>query len=441
MAIAPARSVAFDVLLRVQSESAYAAEILHAAGSAFQRLSDLDRSLCTQLVMGVLRWQGRLDDAIAGHSRTARLDDEVRIALRLSAFQLGFMDRIPASAAVNDSVELVKRARKRSATSLVNAVLRKLANDPGKLRPCGGPYRSAAEIATDLAHPEWLVKSWADAFGVETAEVICRHNQSLPPVALRLFHPEAEDELTAAGVVLTGGKLMRAARLVVSGDVVHTRPFAEGRIVLQDEASQLVAALLGHGERILDCCAAPGVKTRSIAAENPDAQLIAAELHPHRARMMKTLGIPANVLLLAADARRFPFSTNFDCVLADVPCSGTGTLARNPEIKWKLVPADLDDLRRRQIGILDAALDRLAPRGRLVYSTCSLEMVEGEDVVRSVLASRSGYDLVPVRTILDEIRSALAWLHPEDLARGDFLRTLPGVHPCDGFFAAVITRR
>ncbi len=441
MAIAPARSVAFDVLLRVQTGSAYAAEIIHASGSAFQRLSDLDRALCTQLVMGVLRWQGRLDDAIAEHTRTARLDDEILIALRLGAFQLGFMDRIPASAAVNDSVELVKRARKRSATSLVNAVLRKLANDAGKLLPGAGPYRSTAEIAANLAHPEWLVKSWANAFGAETAEVICRHNQSLPPVALRLFLAEVEAELKAAGVVLTPGKVMRAARLVLSGDVVHSRAFAQGRIVVQDEASQLVAALLGRGERILDCCAAPGVKTRSIAAENPGAQVIAAELHPHRARTMKMLGMPANVLLLTADARHMPFSSSFDRVLADVPCSGTGTLARNPEIKWKLMPADLDDLRRRQIGILDAALDRLTLHGRLVYSTCSLEMAEGEDVVRSVLASRSGYDLVPVRAVLEEIRSELAWLHPQDLVRGDFLRTLPGVQPCDGFFAAIITRR
>jgi 16S rRNA (cytosine967-C5)-methyltransferase len=241
-------------------------------------------------------------------------------------------------------------------------------------------------------------------------------------------------------LVLAPGALMRRARVVVSGDLMQTRTFAEGRVAIQDEASQLVAALVGRGEHILDCCAAPGGKTRAIAAHNPGAHVIATELHPHRARTMQRIGLPANVTVITADAQRLPLSTTFDRVLADVPCSGTGTLGRNPEIKWRLTPADLDDLQQRQKAILHAALDRLAPGGRLVYSTCSLERAEDEDVVCAVLASRPEYSLLPAAMMLAEIGSERIWPNPTNLMRGDFLRTLPGIHPCDGFFAAVLVR-
>ena len=178
---------------------------------------------------------------------------------------------------------------------------------------------------------------------------------------------------------------MAGARIVVGGDVTRTRALTEGRVMIQDEASQLVAALVGTGSRILDCCAAPGGKTAALAARNPTAEIIAAELHAHRVELLRKRVRAANVQVIQADALSLAVSSGFDRVLADVPCSGTGTLARNPEIKWRLKPEDLDDLHQRQVGILHAALQQLSPGGRAVYSTCSLEREENEAVVEEVL--------------------------------------------------------
>jgi 16S rRNA (cytosine967-C5)-methyltransferase len=234
---------------------------------------------------------------------------------------------------------------------------------------------------------------------------------------------------------------MKSARMIVSGDVTATELFRNGQIAIQDEGSQLVAALVGDGKRLLDCCAAPGGKTGALAARLPEAEIFAAELHPHRARLLRRLAPQPNVHVVTADALALPFAADFDRVLADVPCSGTGTLARNPEIKWRLKPEDLHDLQLRQTGILRAAMRHVAPGGRLVYSTCSLEPEENEQVVAACLPG-SEFRLIPVREGLERLRRSgdLAWNEIDKLVSGDFLRTIPGVHPCDGFFAAILQK-
>jgi len=236
--------------------------------------------------------------------------------------------------------------------------------------------------------------------------------------------------------------LLSSARCVTSGDVVKIQAFREGRIAIQDEASQLVALLLGRGEKILDCCAAPGRKTALLAARNPGAKVFAVDLHPHRARLLRALTRQKNVHVIAADARHLPFQARFDRILADVPCSGTGTLSRNPEIKWHLRPEDLLDLQTRQIAILKSALVQLAPGGRLVYSTCSLESEENELVVEAALAGIADLRIIDCREQLEELQQSgeLCWKDVASLLAGPYLRTIPGVHPCDGFFAAMICR-
>jgi 16S rRNA (cytosine967-C5)-methyltransferase len=236
--------------------------------------------------------------------------------------------------------------------------------------------------------------------------------------------------------------LLSNARRVISGDVTSTAAFRERRIAIQDESSQLVAALVGKGERILDCCAAPGGKTSAIAERNPQAEIVAAELHPQRARLMRELVTAKNVEVKLADVTKFDTAASFDRVLADVPCSGTGTLARNPEIKWRLKLEDLSDLHRRQVAILSAAIERASIGARIVYSTCSLEKEEDEDVVEEVLRGRRDIQLLNIKDLLVELRNngALAWNDLDSLIRGNFLRTLPGVHPCDGFFAAAFEK-
>jgi 16S rRNA (cytosine967-C5)-methyltransferase len=236
---------------------------------------------------------------------------------------------------------------------------------------------------------------------------------------------------------------MRSARRVIAGDVTKCRAFADRRIAIQDEASQLVAALLGTGRRVLDCCAAPGGKTAAIADKNPDAEILAVEVHEHRARLLRKLVMNPNVSFLNGDIRQMPPGKLFDRVLVDAPCSGTGTLTRNPEIKWRIQPGDLADLHQRQSEILLAAAEHLEAGGRLVYATCSLEPEEGEHVIERVLAERNDLSSLEIRAALEHLRERgeLVWSDLECLVRGKFLRTIPGVHPCDGFFAALIEKQ
>jgi 16S rRNA (cytosine967-C5)-methyltransferase len=440
MAVSPARLAAFNILVRVERESAYAVELLHSG--LLDDLSPLDRNLATEIVMGVLRWRSALDHTIARLSFTPfrKLDLEVLTALRMGAYQKQFLSKVPAHAAVNETVELVKQAKKVSAAGLVNAVMRKI-----KSGPHAGLAGSAevGDFAISLAHPKWLEERWVEHFGSDKTRLICEYDQRVPPTVIRLSAAENEETLAGEGVQLEPGALVRSARVVASGDITTTELFRAGQIAIQDEGSQLVAALVGQGKRILDCCAAPGGKTGALAARLPEAEIFAVELHPHRARLLRRLAPQANVHVLTADALALPFAADFDRVLADVPCSGTGTLARNPEIKWRLTPADLRDLQSRQTAILLAAMQHVAPGGRLVYATCSLEPEENEQVVGACLQSSSEFTVIPIREELERLQQSgdLVWNDIDGLIGGEFLRTIPGVQPCDGFFAGILQRR
>jgi 16S rRNA (cytosine967-C5)-methyltransferase len=456
MPISPARTAAFDILLRVERKSSFASELLHS--DTYQSLSTADHALATELVMGVLRWRSRLDEEIgeASTQPLAKLDLEILVALRLALYQIRWLDRIPARAAINESVELVKRARKRSAAPFVNAVLRKLAAKaslPKQPTEVQEAANSAAGIAQSRAHPLWLVERWTKQYGLATTLKICQYDQTIPTTAIRLRAPAVETELDAEAIQLAPGSLLANARRVRKGDVTKTHALRNRQIVIQDEASQLVAALVGAesrvGSRILDCCAAPGGKTLAIADRNPGANITAVDLHPHRARLLKKL-LPTprttdceqlpNVHIVVADSRHFPFTLVFDRVLTDMPCSGTGTLARNPEIKWRLQPHDLADLAETQLAILISAISQLAPAGRLIYSTCSLEKEENENVIERALLRNTSVRVLDCRLELERLKTQGELICPDldSLTSGPYLRTIPGTHPCEGFFAAIL---
>jgi len=456
MPVSAARAAAFDILLRVESTDAYASELLHSAAAA--KLSSQDHRLATELVMGVLRWRSALDAEIARFSsqKIAKLDAEVLIALRIAAYQLLYLERIPGHAAVYESVELVRRARKGSAAAFVNALLRKLAEEMHNRTPALGKLTcdasTAEEMAEKLAHPRWLVRRWIEEYGPRPAAEICRYDQAAPETASRGATPAVEAELRGEGVELKAGQLLASARRVASGEITASKAFREGRITIQDEGSQLVALLAGKGTHILDCCAAPGGKTRLLAERNPGAEIVAVEIHPHRARLLQRLLNASEALrskpstdgihVVCADLQTLPVAQKFDLVLADVPCSGTGTLARNPEIKWRLTAQDLAELQTRQVEILSAAMRHVAPGGRLVYSTCSLEREENRDVVASVLQSAGSFRLLDCEPELHRLgaEGELSWNDIGSLVVDGCLRTIPGVHPCDGFFAAILKR-
>jgi 16S rRNA (cytosine967-C5)-methyltransferase len=444
MPISPARVAAFDILLRVERENSYASELLHSSRSA--KLSSTDHGLATELVMGVLRWRSLLDKHIAERSsqKLGRLDPEVLTALRLAAYQLLFLDRVPERAAVHESVELVKRAKKRSAVPFANAVLRKFAGVARDHSAASaiGKAKAASELAEASAHPLWLVERWIQAFGYEAAKKVCTYDQRIPETAISASDPAIVNELKNQKIELSPGFFLASAYRVVAGDLNGTRPYRDGQVIIQDEASQLISLLVGQGSRILDCCAAPGGKTRTLAERNPGASIIAMDLHPHRAQLLRRLVTAANVEVIAGDARKLPVDRFFDRVLADVPCSGTGTLAHNPEIKWRLKPEDLLDLQVRQLAILQSAMARVSPGGRVVYSTCSLETEENSAVVERAMLNDRFFRVVDCRVELERLRAQgeLRWEDIESLTSGPYLRTIPGVHPCDGFFAAILQK-
>ncbi|MGH9613647.1 MAG: transcription antitermination factor NusB [Bryobacteraceae bacterium] len=347
--ISPGRLVAFDVLRRVHG-GGYATDLLLLKSAD---LGKRDAGLAEEIVMGCIRYQAQLDYSIAKLARVEKLDPEVRIALRMGIYQLRYLSRIPPHAAVQESVELVKRARKRSATGFVNAVLRKVNRKP----------ETWPDRATRLSCPEWLLESWEREFGAETAERIATAFLKPPERAIA----------------------------------------STGRT--QDPGSQAIVPLLGiqPGHSMLDLCAAPGNKTAQ--AIEAGARVVACDVH--RSRLDALQDLPCARLVLDA-TQPLPFTEKFDRILVDAPCSGTGTLSRNPEIRWRLAASDLDALQAKQKAILGNALVCLKPGGVLVYSTCSLEAPENEDVIAAF---------------------PLPW---------KIWRRMPGQDPGDGFFAAVL---
>jgi 16S rRNA (cytosine967-C5)-methyltransferase len=401
--ISLARAAAFAILERVENSSAHSDDLLH--GPAIGGLSQADKNLTTTLVLGVLRQQIALDARLLPllQRPDAKLASPVATALRMGAFQLLHLDRIPAHAALNESVELVRAGGHAHAAGMVNAVLRSLTRAAEPRKPL---VESTAAMAERLGHPAWLVERWVRHYGRATAEKIAEYD---------LQEPDA-------------------------GDL-----FVQESVPCMDDGSRLVAEIAAASvdtpKRIWDCCAAPGGKTMVLAARHANAELLATDVSGRRLRAMEARlqhEMPsANVRMLESDAARLPQSEGeFDLILCDVPCSGTGTLARNPEIKLRLEPAELLRQAKRQREILAAALERLTPRGRLVYSTCSLEPEENEAVVDAVLEKMRGLKRVSVDGLFEKL--ALRE-DASSLARDGNLRTLPGVgFKGDGFFAVAV---
>lgn len=442
MPVSPARHLAFDVLTAV-GEGGYAADLLHSTWA--RGLALPDRRLATEIVMGVLRFRAQLDYVIerAARRTAARIDTVALTALRIGVYQLRFLSRVPASAAVHESVEMTKEHAPQLA-GFVNAVLRHASGEPiAALLAAEPDLKRRREV--EFSHPAWLLERWSRNFSPEMAARIAEFDNDVPPVAIR-FTTDAADAALPEEIVMAPGRLLRSALRVTSGDITKTEAYRAGRVWVQDEASQLVAHLLDPSSRhrILDACAAPGGKTALLAALAPEAGVVAVEVHPHRARLLRRR-MPATVHVVGADATRpLPFRRGFDRILVDAPCTGTGTLARNPEIRWRLTPSDPVRLAALQMAILKATVQALEPGGRLVYSVCSIEPEEGPGVIAALLAANSQLGIVPAGRVLDALEAAgqLAEDHPPltAITAGPYLRILPGAAATDGFFAAVIER-
>ncbi|HYO62776.1 MAG TPA: 16S rRNA (cytosine(967)-C(5))-methyltransferase RsmB [Pyrinomonadaceae bacterium] len=439
-----ARRAAFEVLRRVEDEGAFAAPLL---ASVAEELRADDRALCHELVLGCLRrqlWLDRLTERYAGRA-AATLDAPVRRALRLGLYQLRFLSRVPASAAVNESVNLMHEAQARGAAGFVNAVLRRATREPG-LDPAADIADPLERLSVETSHPLWLLSRWASAFGLEEAARFARANNERTPVAFRVNRLRGGAEETLGRVREAGGAVVEsrfapgAWRVEDGGarvNAVLRELSAAGAIYMQDEASQLVAHVLGAraGERVLDACAAPGSKTTHLAALAGDAAVVVAgDRHEHRLRLVREAAERQGLRSVRAvvhDAEAgLPYADQtFDRVLVDAPCTGTGTLRHNPEIRWRITSADIEELAARQRRILGEAARVVRRGGRLVYSTCSVEPEENEHVVRSFLAESEGFAPVPpehaAARLLTDTGAARTWPHRDD---------------ADGFFVAAFER-
>ncbi len=448
--ISAARLAAFEILFKIAAEKAFSAILLPLYE---ENLKPDDRALCHEITLGVLRNQTFLDAHIAHSSgkSPAKLDLAVKLALRIGLYQMKFLTKIPARAAVNESVNLVYLAKKRSAAGFVNAVLRKCEREP-RFDPLENVLEPLERLAVETSHPLWLLKKWQENFGSDEVAKLARANNHEPPTAFRVTAKSGAGVLTELqndGAVLSESKIASSAWRIKNGKTQKLRQLvAAGQIYLQDEASQLIAHVanseVGSDKKILDVCAAPGSKTTLIAHSNSDAQnlnlvsklenlQVAGDFTAPRVRILReTIAkyAPNQVEIVRYDAAQsLPFAPqSFDCVLVDAPCSGTGTIRHNPEIRWHLEKGDFALLADKQLRILTNAAALVRLNGRLVYSTCSLEPEEGEQIIEQFLSKNNDFKIVKTPALERFV-----------IAQG-FARTFPQRDDADGFFVSVMER-
>jgi 16S rRNA (cytosine967-C5)-methyltransferase len=408
-AISPARAAAFDVLLRVFEDEAYADRALRGASAG---LSDRDRALARQLAYGTVQRARTLDHAIEtiGRRPIRRLDPPVRAALRLGAFQLAFLDGVPRYAAVNESVELVRRARLERAVPFTNAVLRRLAAE-GRAQVEKLPDATPQEAALAHSYPDWIAETWWRDLGADEARALMEAQNRAPAAVVRLVRGEIEGEPDAH---VPGAWHVER---------VDEDALAEGRIWPQSAGSQLAGLAVGSeaGERVLDLCAAPGGKTAMLAGD-----VVAVEVSEGRARELeenlRRLGA-ADVRVVCADGRDLPPDLgDFDRALVDAPCSGLGVLAARPDLRWRSQP-----LPELQLELLLAAAARVRPGGTVTYSVCTINRDEAEAVVDAA---------VEVAGLEVDASLGEAWPAFRHRERTAVLQTLPHLHGTSGFFVA-----
>ena len=446
---APARTAAYHAVRAVASGRVDLPSALHA--SRAQLTDERDRSLAAEIVTGTLRWQRSLDHLIEHFSRrhVPKLDPEILAILRLSLYQLLHLTRVPASAVVDDAVDLTRAARKASASGFVNAVLRATLRQRHKLplppRPANLADRQAAlaYLGITHSHPEWLVVRWLDRYGFESTERWVQFNNETPSLTLRVNRLRATREEAIAAlhqddVDAEPTRFAPDGLVVTRGNPLRRAP--DGLVFVQDEASQLVPAAVAAvaGERILDLCASPGGKTIGMAADMTDVgTIVASDVRPRRLALLqetiRTAETRCVSVVRVPQTGALPFESKFDAVLVDAPCSGLGTVRRDPDIRWRRQEGDLATLARDQLALLMRAADVVRSGGRLIYATCSSEPEENDGVVATFVAHRPDFRIADLH---DYARAVLA---PFIDAHGLF-RTTPPAHGLEAFYAALLIR-
>jgi 16S rRNA (cytosine967-C5)-methyltransferase len=434
--ISPARKLSYKLLLRIESQRLFSDDAVHSQD--MEAIDPRDRRLVTEIVYGTLRWQGALDYVLAQLSSRPWKDVALgaKILLRMSFYQLWRMDRIPDHALVNDAVELAKRELGKGIDKYLNGILRNLTRNRIWNEES---FLLDAPDWIQVSMPQWLWKRWCNRFGRDRAKEFALSLNNQPQAAFRIIGDSNQFETIPSGAIpsdIVPDAFIRNK----SEDEIEESSLQSENIQYQDEASQLIPYLLGPIParfRVWDACAAPGGKTASlITIIGKSESVISSDLKWERAermvRLLKEAGVADSNVLVADATLPLPFRDCFDVVLADVPCSGLGTLRRNPEIKWHFSPEDFVSLQKLQVQIMHNVSAAVRSGGRLLYSTCSTESEENERVIERFLESHSDFYLASPT-------------YPEGIERwigaDQMVRTFPGSRLWDGFFAALLIRK
>jgi 16S rRNA (cytosine967-C5)-methyltransferase len=442
MELSPARKVAFEILEQVAGGKADPASLLHSVETSGLQTVDLD--LITEIVYGVLRWQRELDHILESHSKRnlAQIDSAVLVALRIGAYQIRHLSRIPVHSAVDESVKLARVYGRRGAHGFVNAVLRGMCRSPDRPRFPTSNHDPLGFLSVTLSHPEWLARRYLNRLGLRDAEARCRRNNKPPPVDIRIDPPLSLEEARAAladeGITAAPFPLVPRCLRARYGKVVGGPLHRSNSIFIQEAGSQLIPYLLDlrAGDRVLDACAAPGAKATEMSRFNHPGPVVAMENRSRRlavlARLSRDLGC-SNLLPVGGDAGKPPFIESFSRILLDAPCSSLGTLNRNPDIKWRLEESDLKAHGEEQLLMLESCSALLTRGGRLVYATCSTEPEENEEVIQRFLDRNSGYRKIPAP---DSFPSQAREL----ISDSGSLIIRPERDDMDGYYAVVVER-
>lgn len=445
-----ARDTALDVLTAVEQEGAYSNLLLNGALQK-SGLSGPDAGLATELVYGTISRLNTIDYFLESFvsKGLAKLQPWVRNLLRLSFYQLYYLDRIPAHAAVNEAVNIAKRRGHQGISGMVNGVLRNVLRRKEELiLPSDLP--AAARISLAYSHPEWLVARWIEQYGEAVAEAICQSNNEPPSVSVRVNRSKISREemlgiMQGQGLEATPSPVTTDGILVQSGgNMALTEWYSKGLISIQDESSMLVgAAVNAHpGMKVLDCCAAPGGKTCHIAERlEGRGQVIANDIHPHKAKLIadqtQRLGLQI-VETMTSDAVTLSehfAPESFDRILLDAPCSGLGVIRRKPDLKWSKTPGDISEINAIQHALLDAVCGLLKPGGFLVYSTCTIERSENAGMVEAFLQRHPEFSLA------DDLPEDRDNLREANVREKTGLQILPQDFHSDGFYIARLVKK
>ncbi len=441
------REVALDILLQIEKSQAYSNLLLNQSINR-EKLNEKDVGLLTEIVYGTIQRKNTLDYFLSSYVKGGlkKLDQWVHILLRLSLYQIVYLDRVPERAVVHEAVEIAKKKGHKGISAMVNGTLRSFLRE-------GSPSLDKVvdpneKLALEWSHPVWLIKRWIDQFGEEQTKQICEINAIPPTVTARLNqiksneHEVVIDMLSNEGIEAERGDLSVDALKITRGTLPNTKLFKEGWLSIQDESSMIVARALGPspGMKVLDSCAAPGGKTTHIAElMNDQGEIYALDLHEHKVKLIDEQARRLQLSIIktkATDSRKAGElfeKESFDCILVDAPCTGLGVIRRKPDIKWQKQEADIQRISTIQHAILDAVAPLLKKGGRLVYSTCTIDALENEQVVQDFLEKHQNFQL-------DETLKERLPKKAQPLYRNGMVQILPSDFQTDGFFISSMVK-